>query len=84
MENIEWLRDILYIIPIAALIWKAAILSAKVRENETAIKEIKTLVQRQNEAILTSLDKMNTVMIEIQQDVAILKALRGEEKENAK
>lgn len=54
-------------------------LSAKVKENESDIKEIKTLAEKQNEAILTSLDKMNTVMVEIQQDVAILKALRGKE-----
>lgn len=83
MESILWLKDLLYILPVAGLIWKAAIMSSKIKQNEKDIAEMKTLSQKQNEAILASLDKMNTVMMEIQQDVAVLKALRGEEK-NAK
>jgi hypothetical protein len=84
MNQIEWLRDIIYILPIATLIWRFALMSARVKQNEKDIAEMKTLSQKQNEAIIASLDKMNTVMIEIQQDVAVLKALRGEEKDNAK
>jgi hypothetical protein len=84
MNQIEWLRDIIYVLPIATLIWRFALMSARVKQNEKDIAEMKTLSQKQNEAIIASLDKMNTVMIEIQQDVAVLKALRGEEKDNAK
>jgi hypothetical protein len=84
MNQIEWLKDIIYILPIATLIWRFALMSARVKQNEKDIAEMKTLSQKQNEAIIASLDKMNTVMIEIQQDVAVLKALRGEEKDNAK
>lgn len=79
MENIEWLKDVIYLIPVAGLIWKASAMSSKVKSNEDKIKEIRTITDRQNEAILASLDKMNTVMTEIQQDVAVLKALRGKD-----
>ena len=80
MENIEWLKDVLYILPIAGLIWKAAMLSAKVKQNEKDITEMKTLSQKQNEAIIASLNKLQETMTEIRTDVSVLKALRGEEK----
>ena len=83
MENIEWIKDVIYVLPIATLIWRFALMSARIKANEEKIKEIRTITDRQNEAILASLDKLNTVMIEIQQDVAVLKALRKDEN-NAK
>lgn len=84
MENIEWLKDLLYILPVAGLIWKAAIMSSKIKQNEKDITEMKTLSQKQNEAIIASLNKLQDTMSEIRTDVSVLKALRGEEKENAK
>ena len=34
MENIEWLKDVLYLLPVAGLIWKAAVMSSKIKQNE--------------------------------------------------
>lgn len=79
MENIEWLKDVIYLIPVAALIWKASSLSSKVKQNEKDITEMKTLSQKQNEAIIASLDKLQETMTEIRTDVSVLKALRGKD-----
>jgi hypothetical protein len=84
MNQIEWLKDIIYILPIATLIWRFALMSARVKQNEKDIAEMKTLSQKQNEAIIASLNKLQDTMSEIRTDVSVLKALRGEEKDNAK
>ncbi len=82
MENITWLKDVLFLLPIAGLIWKAAMLSAKVKQNEQDIAEMKTLSQKQNEAIIASLNKLQETMTEIRTDVSILKVLRDKEEKN--
>lgn len=81
MENIEWLKDVIYLIPVAGLIWKAATMGARIKQNETDIKECKKIVDRQNESIISSLDKLQETMTEIRTDVSVLKALRKEEKD---
>lgn len=81
MENIEWLKDVIYLIPVAGLIWKAATMGARIKQNETDIKECKKVVDRQNESIISSLDKLQETMTEIRTDVSVLKALRKEEKD---
>jgi hypothetical protein len=82
MNQIEWLRDIIYILPIATLIWRFALMSARVKQNEKDIAEMKTLSQKQNEAIIASLNKLQDTMSEIRTDVSVLKALRGKDEES--
>ena len=68
MENItlDWLGSIIYLLPIAALIWKASSLSSKVKANEEKIKEIRSITDRQNEAILEFLrDKERELNTEV-------------------
>jgi hypothetical protein len=82
MNQIEWLKDIIYILPIATLIWRFALMSARVKQNEKDIAEMKTLSQKQNEAIIASLNKLQDTMSEIRTDVSVLKALRGKDEES--
>lgn len=67
------IAGILYLLPIAALIWKAATLSAKVNQNEKDIKEIKVLQAENNKAVLDALKQLNTTMEKVRLDVEILK-----------
>ena len=76
MENIVWLKDVIYLLPIACLIWKAAQLSSKIKQNEKDIELIKGDVKEQNKNILDALDRINTTMLSIQNDVTILKTYR--------
>ena len=76
MENIAWLKDVIYLLPVAGLIWKAAQLSSKVKQNEKDIELIKGDVKEQNKNILDALDRINTTMLSIQNDVTILKTYR--------
>lgn len=82
MNQIEWIRDVIYILPIATLIWRFALMSARVKQNEKDIEEMKTLSQKQNEAIIISLGKLQDTMSEIRTDVSVLKALRGRDEES--
>lgn len=79
MENIEWLKDVIYLIPVATLIWRFALMSARVKQNEKDIAEMKTLTQKQNESIIINLNKLQDIMSEIRTDVSVLKALRGKD-----
>ena len=79
MENIGWIRDIIYIIPLAVLIWKAAIQNAQIKKNTEDIKSIKTLVEKQNDEIIKSLNKLNDSMQAVRCEVEIIKALRKQE-----
>lgn len=79
MENIQWIRDIIYMIPVAALIWKAATQNAQIKKNTEDIKNIKTLVEKQNDEILKSLNRLNDSMQGIRCEVEVIKALRKKE-----
>lgn len=74
--TIDLIKDIIYLIPICTLIWKAASMSAKIKENSKDIEDLKNLAKEQNTAILASLEKMNQALSEIRTDVAVLKADR--------
>jgi len=76
MDKIDWIRDVVYLLPIAGLIWKGALMSAKIKENAKEIAECKTVIQKQNDAIIASLNKLTDTMNDIRTDVSVLKALR--------
>lgn len=77
MEEISWLKDVVFLIPIAGLIWKASSLSSKVKEHEAALKEIKTGLKEQVAEILKTLADLKT-------DLEVIKALRKRDLENEK
>lgn len=77
---------IIFLLPLAVLIWKAATLANRVSKNEEDIKEMKTLVEKQNDAILDALKELNTSIQEtvksiqeVRTEVEVIKALRREE-----
>lgn len=81
MENITWIKDIIYLIPLLLVIWKAATQNAQIKENTEDIKELKGLVKDQNEEILKSLSRLNDSMNSIRCDMEVIKALRKKEVE---
>lgn len=79
LSDIAWIKDIIYILPLAGLIWKGATMNSQVKRNSEEIKECKDIIQKQNEAIISSLNKLTDTMNDIKLDVSVLKALRDEE-----
>ena len=79
MESIGWLKDIIYLIPIAGLIWKAATQNAQIKKNADDIKSIKTLTEKQNDEIIKALNRLNDSMQSIRCEIEVIKALRKEE-----
>ena len=73
---------VVYCIPVGTLIWRAAILSAKVNENTRDIDDLKKLVGDQNKSILEQLTQMNSTMQALKIDVEILKQYRKQEVES--
>ncbi len=74
MDKIEWIRDIIYLLPIAGLIWSGATMANKIRQNEKDIEELKK-ENKENQNILV--DKVNMLMESVQGiriDLACLKA----------
>lgn len=69
------IAGIIYLIPIATLIWKAATLSSRVNQNEKDIKEVKQLQAENNKAVLDALKQLNDTMEKVRLDVEILKVV---------
>ncbi len=67
------IAGIVYILPLCALVWKAATLSSRINQNEKDIKEIKVLQAENNKAVLDALKQLNTTMEKVRLDVEILK-----------
>ena len=76
MENIVWIKDVIYLLPVAALIWKASQLSAKIKQNEKDIEILKGDLKDQNKQIIESLNNINATMAEIKTEVEVIKAYR--------
>lgn len=73
MDKIEWIRDVIFLLPIAGLIWSAATMASKVKKHDEDIKELK---QQNTENFNLLMDKLNTIIESINNikiDVAILK-----------
>lgn len=79
MSSLEWIKDVVYLMPVAGLIWKAATLSSKVRQNEQDIKEIKTDTAKSSDEILKKLDVISDKLNFMQIDIAILKDFKNTE-----
>ena len=86
MDKIEWIRDIIFLLPIAGIVWKGALMSAKIKENAKEIEECKKniqkqndIIQKQNDTIMNTLNAMTNAINDIRTDVSILKALRDNE-----
>ena len=58
MNQIEWLKDIIYILPLAALIWKAASLASEQKYLRKEIDLLKTQNFAEKSALQQSLDKV--------------------------
>jgi hypothetical protein len=86
MDKIEWIRDVIFLLPIAGIIWKGALMSAKIKENTKEIAECKSIIQkqndviqRQNDTIMNTLNAMTNAINDIRTDVSVMKALRDQE-----
>ena len=79
------IAGVLYLLPLGALVWKAATLSSRVNQNEKDIKEVKQLQAENNKAVLDALNKLNDTMEKVRLDVEILKVVsqikKGKENE---
>lgn len=73
----DWISDLIYLIPLAAIIWKGALMAAQIKENQKDIDELKKLTGEQNRQILESLNTLNASITEIKVDLAEIKAKRG-------
>lgn len=73
MTNIEWIKDIIYLLPIAGLIWKAATLSSKVKQNEIDIQRLRENSTTNTAEILKKLDTISEKLNAVQIDIALLK-----------
>jgi hypothetical protein len=73
MEKISWIKDVILLIPIFALVWKAATLSGRIKQNEEDIKNLKVVAQSQYNTILQKLDEMKDTMSALRLDIEILK-----------
>ena len=72
---------IVYCIPVALLIWKAAKLDSRVTENTKDIDDLKKLVGEQNKSIIEQLQNMNNTMQSLKIDVEVIKQYRRKEVE---
>ena len=86
MDKIDWLRDVIYLLPIAGIIWKGALMSAKIKENAKEIKECKDIIQKQNDVIqkqndtiMNVLNNLTNSINDIRTDVSVMKALRDQD-----
>lgn len=79
------IAGIIYLLPLGALVWKAATLSSRVTQNEKDIKEVKSLQAENNKAVLDALKQLNDTMEKVRLDVEILKVVsqikKGKENE---
>lgn len=79
MSNLEWIKDVIYLLPIAGLIWKGATLSAKVKQNESDIRSLKESTKESSGEILKKLDIINDKLSTMQIDIAIVKDFKETE-----
>lgn len=77
----DWISDLIYLIPLAAIIWKGALMAAQIKENQKDIDELKRLTGEQNRQILESLNTLNASITEIKVDLAEIKAKREKKDE---
>ena len=79
LSDVSWIKDIIYILPLAGVIWKGATMNSQVKRNAEEIKECKDIIKEQNNAIIAALNKISDTMNDVKLDVSVLKALRDNE-----
>ena len=82
--NGDWIKDVIYMLPIAGLIWKASNQASQIKQNTKDIETLKAESENNQKQILSSLQDMNKIMSQLKTDVEIIKALRKEEVEKIK
>lgn len=80
----DWIKDVIYMLPIAGLIWKASTQASQIKQNTKDIENLKAESENNQKQILSSLQNMNQIMSQLKTDVEIIKALRKEEVEKIK
>lgn len=80
----DWIKDVIYMLPIAGLIWKASNQASQIKQNTKDIENLKAESENNQKQILSSLQDMNRIMSQLKTDVEIIKALRKEEVEKIK
>lgn len=68
------IETVIFLIPLAGLIWKAATLASRISKAEADIKEIKPVIEKQNDAILKTLNQLTETVQELKVEVAVIKA----------
>lgn len=76
MENVAWIKDLLYVLPLLALVWKGASMANQIKQNTKDIEDLKAQIKDQNKNVIDALDRLNTTMLSIQADVTVLKTYR--------
>ena len=82
MNQIEWLKDIIYILPLAALIWKAASLAAELKSVREQVNVLKSQYFSEKSALQQSLDKVIDDINEVKISVARIETKLEEDDEN--
>jgi len=82
MNRIEWLKDIIYILPLAALIWKAASLAAELKYVREQVNVLKSQYFSEKSALQQSLDKVIDDINEVKISVARIETKLEEDDEN--
>ena len=80
----DWIKDVIYMLPLAGLIWKASNQASQIKQNTKDIENLKAESENNQKQILSSLQDMNKIMSQLKTDVEIIKALRKEEVEKIK
>lgn len=82
MNQIEWLKDIIYILPLAALIWKAASLAAEQKSLRKEVDLLKSQNFAEKSALQQSLDKVIDDINEVKISVARIETKLEKEKDD--
>ena len=68
--NYEWIKDVITLLPIAGLIWKAATQSAKIKELEEKQKELVNKIDKLGDENEEAIKSILIQLANIQQSIA--------------
>lgn len=80
IEQISWIRDVAYLLPIAGLIWKAATMAAEIREMRKDIDFAHDKIRKEEEQRDTSIDSVLDTVNEIKLTVVEIRTKLEERK----
>lgn len=82
MEQIAWIRDFIYILPIAGLIWKASAMAQELKELRKDVDFAHDKIRNEEASRDTALDSMRDTVEEIKLTVVEIKTKLEERKDN--